>query len=31
VWHPEYGVKSVPVELLRADEILAVNIELKER
>jgi plastocyanin len=31
VWHPEYGVKSVPVELVRADEILAVNVELKEK
>lgn len=31
VWHPEYGVKSIPVELVRADEILAVSVELKDK
>ncbi len=31
VWHPEYGVKSVPVELVRGDEVLTINVELKEK
>lgn len=31
VWHPQYGVKSVPVELVRGGEVLAVNVELKEK
>ena len=31
VWHPQYGVKSIPVELVRGGEVLAVNIELKEK
>jgi plastocyanin len=29
VWHPQYGVKTVPVELVRAGEVLAINVELK--
>jgi plastocyanin len=31
VWHPQYGSKSVPVELVRGGEVLAVNVELKEK
>jgi plastocyanin len=31
VWHPQYGVKTAPVELVRAGEVLAVNIELKDK
>jgi plastocyanin len=29
VWHPQYGVKTIPVELVRAGEVLAINVELK--
>lgn len=31
VWHPQYGTKTVPVELVRDGEILAVDFELKAK
>jgi len=31
VWHPQYGVKSAPVELVSGGEVLAVNFELKDK
>ena len=30
VWHPELGIKSVPVELVRRKEILTVDVDLKK-
>lgn len=29
VWHPQLGTKSVPVELVRAGEVMAIDIDLK--
>jgi plastocyanin len=29
VWHPQLGTKSVPVELVRAGEVMAVDVDLK--
>jgi Carboxypeptidase regulatory-like domain len=31
IWHPEFGTNAVPVELVREGEVLAVNIELKNK
>jgi len=31
VWHPQFGVKSVPVELVRDGEVLAINLDLKDK
>ena len=30
VWHPEFGTKSVPFELVREDEVLGLNVDLKK-
>jgi plastocyanin len=29
VWHPQFGTKTVPVELVREGEVLAVDVDLK--
>ena len=29
VWHPEYGAKVVPFELVRAGEVLTIDLDLK--
>ena len=31
VWHPQFGVKNIPVEIVRDGEVLAVNVELKDK
>ncbi|HEX9145319.1 MAG TPA: plastocyanin/azurin family copper-binding protein [Candidatus Binatia bacterium] len=31
VWHPQFGVKNVPVELVRDGEVLAINLDLKDK
>lgn len=30
IWHPDYGVKTIPVELVRQGEVLAINVDLKK-
>jgi plastocyanin len=30
VWHPDFGVKVVPFELVRAGEVLALDVEMKK-
>ncbi len=30
VWHPEFGVKTTPVDLAREGEVLAINVDLKK-
>lgn len=29
VWHPQFGTRTVPVELVRQGEVLAINVDLK--
>jgi plastocyanin len=29
VWHPQLGTRTVPVELVREGEVLAINVDLK--
>jgi plastocyanin len=29
VWHPQLGIKTVPVELVREGEVMAVDVDLK--
>jgi plastocyanin len=31
VWHPEYGARTVPVELVREGEVLAIDLDLKKK
>ncbi len=31
VWHPEFGTREVPFELVREDEVLALDVELKKK
>ena len=31
VWHPEFGVKVVPFNLVREGEVLAIDFDLKKR
>jgi plastocyanin len=31
VWHPQFGTKTVPVELVRQGEVLTVDIDLKSK
>ncbi|MGI0014650.1 MAG: plastocyanin/azurin family copper-binding protein [Nitrososphaera sp.] len=31
IWHPEFGTKSVPFELVREGEVLAVDFDLKKQ
>lgn len=30
VWHPELGTRSVPVELVRREEVLTIDLDLKK-
>lgn len=30
IWHPQFGTKSVPVELVREGEVMAVDFDLKK-
>lgn len=29
VWHPQFGIKTIPVELVREGEVMAVDVDLK--
>jgi plastocyanin len=29
IWHPQFGTRTVPVELVRQGEVLAINVDLK--
>jgi plastocyanin len=31
VWHPEFGARTVPVELVREGEVLAIDMDLKKK
>ena len=31
VWHPEFGARTVPVELVRDGEVLAIDMDLKKK
>ena len=31
VWHPEFGARTVPVELVREGEVLAIDLDLKKK
>jgi plastocyanin len=31
VWHPDYGTRTVPFELVREGEVLAIDVDLKKK
>ena len=31
VWHPEFGAQVLPFELVRGDEVLAIDLDLKKQ
>jgi hypothetical protein len=31
VWHPEFGKREVPFELVREGEVLAIDVDLKKK
>lgn len=31
VWHPEFGIRTVPFELVRGGAVLAIDVDLKEQ
>jgi hypothetical protein len=31
VWHPEFGTRTVPLELVREGEVLAIDFDLKKK